>query len=189
MSKGYHTPKEPAAYAWIEEFLCEYVDGTMDPAARLAFEEYLRGNPDLLNHVECLCEARQMLCHYGCCHAPGGFQTRFRQRLACEMMHAQRPAMQSVANRLSEYANWTSAMLIIVIVGMVAGASLMAEVPSSPALGNVDRPAVTRVSPLRSISVQRSLAGTSPARLLDISSPFLAHDSSRIALQRLDASP
>ncbi len=129
MSQGYHAEKEDGAYAWLDEFLCEYVDGTMDPAARMAFEEYLRANPQLLEHVQRLCRARQVLCRYGERRAPRGFQSRLRSRLACEMGRTHHPALPPLAERLGTFAMWGSAMIIMLIVGMLAGATLLSEKP------------------------------------------------------------
>ncbi len=129
MSQRYHAEKEDGAYAWLDEFLCEYVDGTMDPAARMAFEEYLRANAQLWEHVQRLSRARQMLCRYGACRAPLGFQSRLRSRLACEMGSAHHPALPRMAERLGVYATWASAMIVMLIVGMLAGATLLSETP------------------------------------------------------------
>ncbi len=127
MSQGYHAEKEDGAYVWLDEFLCEYVDGTMDPAARMAFEEYLRANAQLWEHVQSLRRARQMLCRYGERRAPCGFQSRLRSRLACEMGRAHHPTLPHVAERLGVYATWASVMIVMLIVGMLAGATLLSE--------------------------------------------------------------
>lgn len=49
------------AYDWIGEWLCEYVDGTMDPSMQAVFEEYMEANPELAEHVERLCRTRTLL--------------------------------------------------------------------------------------------------------------------------------
>lgn len=72
----------------LDEFLVEYVDGTMDPVVREAFEEFMRVYPEVRAHVDCLASVRTKLCRLGddCqCHAPPGFQDRLKRQLACEM--------------------------------------------------------------------------------------------------------
>ena len=72
-------------YPWLGEFLTEYVDGTMSPAARAAFEECLRGNPALAGYVERLRLTRRVLCGYGCgVHAPCNLHEQLHARLKQE---------------------------------------------------------------------------------------------------------
>ena len=78
------------SYSWLDELLCEYVDGTMDRAVRQAFEEYLHTDPVLAQQVECLRCTRTLLCRHGCqVHAPQGLRARVHRRLAWEMMRPQ----------------------------------------------------------------------------------------------------
>ena len=63
--------------AELDEFLVEYVDGTMDPVVRGAFEEFLRVYPEVRTQVDRLASIRMELCKLGdhCqCHAPPGFR-------------------------------------------------------------------------------------------------------------------
>lgn len=72
----------------LDEFLVEYVDGTMDPVVREAFEEFLRMYPEVQAQVDCLSSIRTKLCRLGAdcrCQAPPGFQDRLRRQLAGEM--------------------------------------------------------------------------------------------------------
>lgn len=48
-------------YEWLDEWLCEYVDGAMDPSLEAVFEQYVEANPKLKAHVERLCETRELL--------------------------------------------------------------------------------------------------------------------------------
>jgi anti-sigma factor RsiW len=48
-------------YEWLDEWLCEYVDGAMDPSLETVFEQYVEANPELKAHVERLCETRKLL--------------------------------------------------------------------------------------------------------------------------------
>ncbi|WP_243664019.1 anti-sigma factor family protein [Rhodothermus marinus] len=84
MREDYHDPdssqpEQDCPFSDLDELLCEYVDGTMDPAVRQVFEEYLRTNPTLAHHVECLCRTRQLLCQ----HAPAGCGHRMAFRHGC----------------------------------------------------------------------------------------------------------
>lgn len=113
MRDGYDpSDGEDGASAGLDEFLCEYVDGTMDPAVRAAFEEYLRLNPSLYEHIDCLRETRSMLCRYGCrLRAPAALQQRLRERLGEELL-APAPVMPSVATHLSWIAGFSSLLLL-----------------------------------------------------------------------------
>lgn len=52
-------------YEWLDEWLCEYVDGTMDPSLETMFEQYVEANPKLKAHVERLCKTRELLAKSG----------------------------------------------------------------------------------------------------------------------------
>jgi anti-sigma factor RsiW len=125
MCEGYHSEDDDAD-SFLDEFLCEYVDGTMDPTVREVFEEYLRMNPRLAEQVRCLCQTRQLLCSQ---HqlAPQGFQDRLRRRVACEVMRSQMPMLAPTVAQLSRLTHWTSAMMVLVLVGMLAGVTLVLE--------------------------------------------------------------
>ena len=62
----------------LDEYLCEYVDGTMDPAVRSAFEEFLSANPALQEHVQRLQRTRAICSRQHCTSAPRGLQHRLR---------------------------------------------------------------------------------------------------------------
>jgi len=127
MTEGYYAEPNDDPYAGLDELLCEYVDGTMDRAAREAFEEYLCANPALAEHVQCLCQTRRLLCHYDCLPAPRGFQVRLRRRLAHEMLRMEAPALTPWVAHLGAFATWTSVMVVMMILGMLAGATLVSE--------------------------------------------------------------
>ncbi len=124
MCEGYNDGD--ADFSGLEdEFLCEYVDGTMDPVVREVFEEYLRMNPELNRHVECLRNTRLLLCRYGCrCHAPRDLNDRLRRQITCEMMNAQVPFHVVLSDRLRSFATATSAVALVFMVGMLAGVSV-----------------------------------------------------------------
>ena len=69
----------------LDELMCEYVDGTMDPSIRKVFDELVNTNPTLADHCHCVAEAHQLLRnsgHHVC--APRQFQSRLRARLNAE---------------------------------------------------------------------------------------------------------
>ena len=103
-------------YPWLSEFLCEYVDGTMHPSARSAFDECLRGNPALRRHVRRLQATRQALCSYGCdVHAPCNLRDQLHARLAGEGLLADlattSPALLPTAARARALWLWAPALL------------------------------------------------------------------------------
>ena len=81
---GDSTGGEGDAYDWIGEWLCEYVDGTMDPSMQAVFEEYMEANPELAEHVERLCRTRALLngCECDQEQASGRAKERLRQEAA-----------------------------------------------------------------------------------------------------------
>lgn len=120
-------------YEWLSEWLCEYVDGTMDPSVRAVFDEYLEANPELSRHVERLCEMRTLLrqCQEDPDRVEGRHQRaeamrkRLCQQLESEMMQARGP----VSDDLGTVAAVASGMTVMLVVGMIVGASLFRSGP------------------------------------------------------------
>ncbi len=136
MCEGYNA--DAGDYSGLEdEFLCEYVDGTMDPLVREVFEEYLRMNPDLKDHVRCLQNTRMLLCRYGCgCHAPDDLHDRLRREISFDLMRGQVPFHLVLSDRLRSFATATSAMALLVLVGMMVGGTLLDSGPNYDASGS-----------------------------------------------------
>jgi hypothetical protein len=124
MCEGYNTDAND--YSGLEdEFLCEYVDGTMDPLVRDVFEEYLGMNPDLRDHIRCLQNTRMLLCRYGCrCRAPRDLHERLRREISCELMSVEEPFHLVLSDHLRSFASVTSAISLLFLVGMIAGVSV-----------------------------------------------------------------
>lgn len=132
-------------YSWLDELMCEYVDGTMDPAVRESFEEVLAGDPRLARQVERLRRTRSLLCEHGWhIQAPRGLQARVRQRLACEMMRPQQPAWSVAVSRLGRAAVWASVMGVMLLVGLLVGATLSADESPAVAAETTAAPAARR---------------------------------------------
>lgn len=194
-------------YSGLEdELLCEYVDGTMDPLIREVFEEYLRLNPEMKEHVECLRRTRKLLCHFGCrCRAPRDLHERLRREISCELMRAKVPFHLVLSDRLRSFATVTSTMAFLVLVAMIAGVTVFeGDRPTTSVVGQadifrlgqswhprVDRPAIpieyrasySRLSTLAPLTTLRSIA-TSEAR-----AGIVRTDSSVASLRRASAAP
>ncbi len=144
------------SYSWLDELLCEYVDGTMDPGVRVVFEEYLRTDPVLAQQAECLCHTRTLLCRHGCrVRTPRGLQARVRRRLASEMVYPQPPYVPQTPLRLGAFVAVGSVAAALVVAGMVVGALGLAPQTTPVA----DR---TPTPPLR----QETLGGLYPAAMM-----------------------
>ena len=139
MAEGYHCAGNgDCSSSWLDELLCEYVDGTMDPTVRAAFEECLSTDPVLAQQVVRLRHTRTLLCRHGCqVRTPRGLQARVRRRLAQEMMHPQPSYDSQAALRVGVYVAAGSVIAAVVMAGLLVGTSWLAPEPTSIA----DRPA------------------------------------------------
>ena len=128
MCEGYNAAGNDDRSSLEDEFLCEYVDGTMDPVVKEVFEEYLQSNPDLREHVECLRNTRMILCRYACgCHAPNDLHDRLRRQISCELIGARIPFHVGLTDRFRTVATVASTMALLFLVGTVAGISFTGE--------------------------------------------------------------
>ena len=123
----------------LDEFLVEYVDGTMDPVVREAFEEFLYVYPEVAEQVDCLASIRSQLCRLGdkCrCHAPAGFQDRLKEQLLGE-------SGESVVARAETWAphlNTVAVAFSLTLLALVLGLS-----------GSTPSPALTESGPIESV--------------------------------------
>ena len=122
MPEGYYPDHFDQPDDQLDEFLCEYVDGTMDPSVRKAFEEFLEANPSLAAHARCLCKTRNMLCSYGGRHGRASLEAQIRHRVAFELDRKNRLEAATLA-RLGKAAMATSFVSLVVILGMMVGLS------------------------------------------------------------------
>lgn len=108
----------------LDEFLCEYVDGTMEAAARASFEEYLAQNPDLAAHVRGLVLTRSLLCSQrACAHAPSTLQRRLQIEIARDQLGT--PADAVPVGGLGRFATFTSVVGFAVLLGAAVGTSFV----------------------------------------------------------------
>lgn len=133
MPEGYYPDESDQPDEQLDEFLCEYVDGTMDPAVRAAFEEFLEANPSIADHARCLCHTRSMLCQYGGRHHGAPLEEQIRHRVAGELSRKSR-IEASFLSRLGKAAMATSFVSLMLILGMMAG---LATVESDSGVWNV----------------------------------------------------
>lgn len=122
MPDGYYPDHYDQPDDQLDEFLCEYVDGTMDPAVRNAFEEFLEANPSLAAHADCLCRTRSMLCSYGGRHGRASLEAQIRHRVAFELDRKNR-VEATYLSRLGKAAMATSFVSLFLIIGMMMGMS------------------------------------------------------------------
>ena len=167
MADGYKHPGEND-FTDLDEWLCEYVDGTIDPVVCEALEEYMQHNEALASHVERLREARHLLCQYGCSYqAPSGLQPRLRRRLATEIVQESQPFMGISSTHLMTLATITSVVAILLIFGSSRGtgdASLAGSAAPAMAIQETPRhhrdtaaPILPhhRVTPVRTLSANK----------------------------------
>ena len=124
MTEGYDVPSgHDTAWRGLDEYLCEYVDGEMDPVVRHVFEELVRSDPDLASHVSCLCKVRDVLrSQCQCARAPAGFVPRLSGRIVREDVSAWVPS-DAPALR------WSGGSIVTTLALLVLAAMLAAQEP------------------------------------------------------------
>ena len=148
----------------LDEFLVEYVDGTMDPVVREAFEEFLHVYPEVAAHVDCLASVRNELCKLGddCrCNAPPGFQARLKRQLACEV---------TITDSLEQ---WTPQLNIIALafsIAILAFAVGLSNLDSDEFIADADSGQATEwvgpsASPLETVELARATGYVQSASL------------------------
>ena len=116
------------SYEWLDEWLCEYVDGTMDPSVEAVFEQYVEANPELKAHVERLRQTRELLC--GCedaasaprtatMEAPPEVEEDLLRDAAPELFAVEETSRSVVALGLA------SSIAVALVVGFLAGSMLV----------------------------------------------------------------
>lgn len=122
---------DEAPYQWLDEWLCEYVDGTMDPSLEAVFEQYVDANPELKAHVKRLKQTRDLLCECGLPTEPSEtLESDICADVECEMMMSSTPVSDVVRARPLAAAGVVSSVAIALVVGFLVGAT-MVEPPSS----------------------------------------------------------
>ncbi len=126
------------SYEWLDEWLCEYVDGTMDPSVEAVFEQYVEANPELKAHVERLRQTRELLC--GCKKAESPSPktaVEVKREVDGELLRGSAPELFSEqgANRSVVALGLASSIAVALVVGFLAGSMLVdpATLSSVPA--------------------------------------------------------
>ena len=188
MAEGYDGEQAAPLDEGMDEFLCEYVDGAMDPVVLEAFEEYLRANPSMAEHVQCLCQAKRFLSQQSSCpHATSRLQERLRTAIAREQLGQ---STARLGSKLGSVAWITGAAGMMMMLGMLFGTAVI-RYQAEPVAGvNVEREAApSDASPYRNVTlpagarVTQTVAG--PAMILPTLqasadwTPVLAADTAR----------
>lgn len=126
-------------YEWLDEWLCEYVDGTMDPSLEAVFEQYVEANPDLEAHIQRLKETRRLLCE---CGLPRDDSQEIEDEICSELEcdSPSRPPLSDVLqDRPAAAFGLASSIAIALVVGFLIGATftpapapVSTSVPSPP---------------------------------------------------------
>jgi len=154
------------SYEWLDEWLCEYVDGTMDPSVEAVFEQYVEANPKLKAHVERLRQTRELLC--GCEEAdasPTRTAVEATREVEEEVLRDSVPGLFAEQNAGRPVAAFglASSIVVALVVGFLAGSMLVdpATLSSGPTTA-VERSAVSPEMDRREAPPQPNAAAPSP---------------------------
>jgi hypothetical protein len=122
------------SYEWLDEWLCEYVDGTMDPSVEAVFEQYVEANPELKAHVERLRQTRDLLCGCDAPDMPASDPQPGRSSGAEEDLLPSSPSLPEQASEHPAAAlGLASSIAVALVVGFLAGSVLVDPTTFSPA--------------------------------------------------------
>ena len=123
---------EDAPYEWLDEWLCEYVDGTMDPSLEAVFEQYVEANPELKAHVKRLKETRNLLCECGLpTEAPSDLESEICTEVECDMLQSEVSVSDALWDRPLAAFGVVSSIAVALVVGFLVGATMVGPTPSS----------------------------------------------------------
>ncbi|WP_232798004.1 anti-sigma factor family protein [Salinibacter altiplanensis] len=117
------------SYEWLHEWLCEYVDGTMDPSVEAVFEQYVEANPDLKAHVERLRQTRELLCgggdNEGATSEPSAMEST--RDVEDDVLRGAAPELVSAegTSRSAVAVGLASSIAVALVVGFLAGSVLV----------------------------------------------------------------
>lgn len=166
------------SYEWLDEWLCEYVDGTMDPSLEAVFEKYVEANPELKAHIERLQKTRELLCNCGLpTDASSDVEDEVCREVACDVPRAKEVEEDKrVQGRPLAAFGRVSSVVAALIVGFFVGAMVVGPLPSVDQAG-VD--SSNRIADDPGSSTLDQVQGT-PAPRPDAQrppTPFVARDS------------
>jgi hypothetical protein len=118
-------------YEWLDEWLCEYVDGTMDPSLEAVFEKYVEANPELKAHVERLKETRELLCNCGLSAEPSEeMEAAIRRDVDGDEPPPLPSEAETAQNQPLAALGFVSSVAVALVVGFLVGAMVVSPVPS-----------------------------------------------------------
>lgn len=130
-------------YEWLDEWLCEYVDGTMDPSLEAVFEQYVNANPELKAHVKRLRETRDLLCNCGLPEERSAeIETEVCTEVECDMLRSSAPLRTAVQNRPLAALGIVSSVTVALVVGFLVGATVMGPGPDAFTASSSSQPPV-----------------------------------------------
>ena len=136
---------DDAPYEWLDEWLCEYVDGTMDPSIEAVFEQYVEANPELKAHVERLQETRELLCNCGLSEEPSTeVQAEICSEVECDMLRSAPPMSEQLSNRPIAVVGIASFVVAALVIGFLAG--MMVVEPASSVSAATSNTTIERVA-------------------------------------------
>ena len=105
----------------LDEYICDYVDGTMESSVCDAFEEYLAANPAVAAHVERLIQTTNIL--NACADQCPCVADDFQSRLKCAVENECMPEAESGAwlDRLTGVVLVSSAVTFLCLVVLAPG--------------------------------------------------------------------
>ena len=164
-----------APYEWIDEWLCEYVDGTMDPSLEAVFEQYVEANPELKAHIERLQQTRELLCECGRSAGPtADVEPEDCPEAACEFPSPAPPAPDAERARPVVALGVVSSIAVAFVFGLLVGATMVG--PASP-LSSAP-PSAERTASPSEVPPRRVQAAPQAERpLLRRAAPFTTSDS------------
>lgn len=115
---------DDAPYEWLDEWLCEYVDGTMDPSLEAIFEQYVEANPDLKAHVNRLKETRRLLCE---CGLPRDASAEMKDEICSEVESdspSSPPLPDLLQDRPAAALGLASSVAVALVIGFLVGATV-----------------------------------------------------------------
>lgn len=172
------------SYEWLDEWLCEYVDGTMDPSLEAVFEKYVEANPELKAHVERLQKTRELLCNCGLpTDASPDVEDEVCREVACDVPRAKDfEEDKRVQGRPLAAFGRVSSVAAALVVGFFVGAMVVGPLPSADRAG-VDAPSRmvidTEPSPVDPTQAAPAASGPDAQRS---PTPFVATDSADATL-------
>lgn len=139
---------DDAPYKWLDEWLCEYVDGTMDPSLEAIFEQYVEANPELKAHVQRLKKTRELLCERS--FPPPSSEAEPPPALSEDLVPSS-PSASSSSPKLRDrplvVLGMVSSVTAALVIGFVLGATTVPPTLSSASSATaVERPRTSRSS-------------------------------------------